>query len=92
MGWAHCGTNRHGQEIGYAIQSICDEPGCTEAIDRGLDYLCGEMHDDGETCNKYYCHEHLILGVYPNARCARCAKETDDGEELAEVPQEARSD
>lgn len=69
MGWAYCGENRHGQIIGYGVEADCDEPGCTTTIDRGLGFLCGEMHDDANTCAKYYCGPHQTL----INRCRRCA-------------------
>ena len=68
MGWAICGTNRHGQEIGYGVEAECDEPGCTTTIDRGLGYLCGEMHDDEQTCAKYYWSDHRPL-IQRGTRC-----------------------
>ena len=44
MGWAHCGLDSKGREIGYAIATTCDEPECAAEIDRGLAYACGGMH------------------------------------------------
>lgn len=60
MGWAFCGTNDEGREIGYGVAATCDFPGCAAEIDRGLGYLCGEMHDPTEWgCGKYFCDKHL---------------------------------
>jgi len=83
MGWAFCGTNRHGQEIGYGVEATCDEPGCDAKIDRGLSYACGDMHDCGETCGQYYCEAHLSTGRLPGDErnvqmCRRCAALYDD--------------
>ena len=66
MGWAHCGQDNKGREIGYAIEAICDEPGCTVEIDRGLAYACGGMHGIGGMrgdvgCEGYFCAEHLLI-------------------------------
>lgn len=66
MGWAHCGLDNKGREIGYAIPATCDEPGCAAEIDRGLAYACGGMHGQGgirgdEGCEGYFCVEHLVL-------------------------------
>lgn len=86
MGWASCGVNRHGQETGYAIEAVCDEPGCEKEIDRGLGYLCGGnlyLHDTEHTCAKYYCGEHLVIAEIKDPEtgelhcvqlCARCAE------------------
>lgn len=78
MGWAFCGANRHGQEIGYGVEATCDEPGCDAAIDRGLGYLCGSMHDDSETCARYYCAAHQVCVQ----RCARCVDADEDEDEV----------
>lgn len=77
MGWAFCGTNRNGVEIGYGVEAVCDEPGCTTVIDRGLGYLCGDMHDDERTCAKYYCSHHRV----GHQRCERCKNIPTEGEE-----------
>lgn len=77
MGWGNCGTNRNGVEIGYAVEAECDEPGCTTMIDRGLAFICGEMHDDQRTCAKYYCHDHQTL----INRCKRCEAIPNEDEE-----------
>lgn len=86
MGWADCGTNPDtGDEMGYAHEGVCSEPGCETKIDHGLSYLCGEMHMDSETCSRYFCSEHLVGGNFPHQRCRTCAalvpdeEETDDG-------------
>lgn len=59
MGWADCGDDSKGRPIGYGYPATCDESGCTEKIDRGLSYVCGTMHGEGEIgCEKYFCQEH----------------------------------
>lgn len=60
MGWAFCGTDFRGREIGYGIVATCDRRGCDTEINRGLGYCCGPMHngDDGG-CGRYYCGDHL---------------------------------
>jgi len=63
MGWAYCGKDDSGREIGYGIEAVCDEPMCGKEIDRGLSYACGSMHGGGdEGCGKYFCAKHLYLG------------------------------
>ncbi len=60
MGWANCGTDPKGREIGYAHEATCDHPDCHEEIDRGLSYVCGGMHGgDGIGCGDYFCGEHM---------------------------------
>lgn len=61
MGWGH-GYDRHGREVGYAVAAQCDQSDCTVAIDRGLGYCCGGMHDAGFEvgCGGYFCGEHLV--------------------------------
>ena len=61
MGWAYCGKDREGREIGYGIEAICDHPDCNAKIDRGLAYSCGGMHGEKEYyCDKYFCPKHLF--------------------------------
>jgi len=56
MGWAFCGEDSQGREIGYAIAATCDHPGCNERIDRGLSYACGGEHGVTEwSCERYFC-------------------------------------
>lgn len=61
MGWAFCGTDANGREIGYGVEAECDHPDCHEKIDRGLGYCCGSMHngDNDDGCGGYYCLKHL---------------------------------
>lgn len=74
MGWGY-GVNRDGREVGYSVEAICDLDGCNEKIDRGLYGVCGGMHDGGEFgCGKYFCGDHIILGVgLPDQLCEECA-------------------
>jgi hypothetical protein len=80
MGYAYY-TLADGREAGYGVDSICDENGCTEKIDRGLWYLCGETPGDNEHgCGGYFCGEHLLMGYMqagkyhsaPHQMCPRC--------------------
>lgn len=72
MSWAFCGKDANGRDIGYGVTAICDEPGCAAEIDRGLGHLCGQMHEDGGSCNGYFCGGHL-LHTPAGRRCRRCA-------------------
>lgn len=94
MGWADCGTDSKGRNIGYAYEATCDHEGCSERIDRGLSYVCGDMHGEDEvSCEKYFCEEHRNGFIeYDNKTlrvCCECEKalldtgewkETEDGE------------
>lgn len=72
MGWAGPFTLPDGRLGGYAVSATCDEPGCNEKIDRGLGYICGEMHGGDEwSCGKYFCAKHLFYGP-PNQMCGSC--------------------
>lgn len=85
MGWANCGEDDLGRQIGYAWPATCDyglDTGgarCPERIDRGLSYVCGGMHG-GSTwgCGRYFCEFHLtIIDVEGEDRpvqvCRQCA-------------------
>ena len=64
MGWGDCGFDSTGRPIGYLHDATCDEPGCTEQIDRGLAHACGGMHGEfDEYCEKYFCSEHLLIAM-----------------------------
>jgi len=75
MGWAYCGQDSEGRDIGYSIEAICDEPGCDEKIDRGLAYACGGMHGFAEYgCDRYFCYKHLFFhnGTKASQVCREC--------------------
>lgn len=63
MGWGYCGTNPDtGEEMGYAILGVCHAEGCDKAIDHGISYVCGGMHEGGEHgCGYYFCGDHLAV-------------------------------
>jgi hypothetical protein len=77
MGWAYCGQDDLGRDIGYGVRATCDYPGCTEEIDRGLGYCCGSMHFrmNGDGCGRYFCDKHL----YPPQH--NCPYHRDDEED-----------
>lgn len=61
MGWGNCGEDSQGRPIGYCHPATCDHPGCDKEIDRGLAYVCGDMHGEDEfSCEKYFCDAHRI--------------------------------
>jgi len=60
MGWADCGKDSRGRNIGYAFPARCDEPNCFVRIHRGLSFACGGMHRaDVDQCEGYFCSKHL---------------------------------
>jgi hypothetical protein len=82
MGYALYEITRKGKtiEAGYAVETVCEEDGCTEQIDRGLAYLCGnEPGGDDYGCGGYYCARHLY-GGYGGAEwlCDRCLKRCEE--------------
>lgn len=68
---------------GYGIPAVCDQPGCNNAIDRGLSYRCGEMSDEG--CGLSFCANHLWVarGTNQVQMCQRCC---DDEEPVTPKP------
>ena len=78
MGWAYCGKDREGREIGYGIEAICDHHGCKTKIDRGLAYACGGMHGVNEyDCERYFCGKHLFYVDFvdiPYPICKECSE------------------
>lgn len=86
MGNMHYTITRNGQtiEAGYGVEATCEEPGCTEKIDRGLAFLCGQTPGGDEFgCGGYFCPQHHFIG--PNAEtgdlCARCLDKVDTDDE-----------
>lgn len=81
MGWGDCGTDSQGRPIGYSFEAICDHLNCKEKIDRGLSYVCGEMHGEDEySCEKYFCEMHknnwiLMDDERTTLVCDECAKD-----------------
>lgn len=82
MSWAVGYDFRWHRDIGYGVPAICDDPDCSEPIDRGLAYVCGgEPYGGDEGCGLYFCGEHLYhapLGAkgYTAQKCVQCC----DGE------------
>ena len=59
MGWSVGYDEKWKRDIGYGVPSICDHPGCSEKIDRGLAYVCGSDPYGGEFgCGLFFCEEH----------------------------------
>jgi hypothetical protein len=73
MGWADCGTDNRGRNIGYGFEGACDHKGCRQRVSRGLGSACGGMHGTGTlggdsridwdsmgvACEGYFCDKHL---------------------------------
>jgi hypothetical protein len=70
MGWSY-GTNNEGRAVGYGVEAECDYPECSTQIDRGLGYICGDMHAGMNEwgCADYFCAEHLYRDDHPNGPC-----------------------
>lgn len=70
MGWAFCGSDNEGREIGYGVEAICDHKYCSAKINRGLAYVCGGMHGGGaHGCGRYFCGDHLGWAGVPDLGC-----------------------
>jgi hypothetical protein len=76
MGWA---VGEHeGRWVGYGVPAICDQPTCSEGIDRGLAYRCGDLTDAG--CSRFFCEDHLLGFVEDDegggvSVCERCSND-----------------
>lgn len=59
MGWSIGYDDNWNRDIGYGVPSVCDHPGCTAQIDRGLAYVCGsEPYGGTFGCGLFFCEEH----------------------------------
>ena len=79
MGWSIGYDSHWDRDIGYGVPAICDRPGCGEAIDRGLGYVCGsEPYGGDRGCGLYFCDAHLTGSRKHGDRwvrvCGRCDK------------------
>ena len=85
MGWSIGYDNEWSRDIGYGVPATCDHPGCTESIDRGLYYVCGDEPRGGNKgCGLFFCDEHLLINDKGIQLCERCIN--------AEKPFDARPD
>lgn len=75
MGW-EIGFDPHWQrDIGYGVPSICDKPGCSQEIDRGLSFVCGgDVYGGEQGCGLFFCHNHLFHSGKRGFLCPRCLR------------------
>jgi hypothetical protein len=66
MGWSIGYDDFWQRDVGYGVPAVCDHPGCSAEIDRGLSYVCENIYGD-EGCGLFFCGEHLV-----GNRCERC--------------------
>lgn len=92
MSWAR-GDDKHGRDVGYAIDAKCDEPGCEEKINRGLSFVCGGEPNGGAfACGYHFCekHRHYVdvidssesTGYRSISVCAKCKKELEEAKQI----------
>lgn len=43
---------------GYGVPAYCEQPECTEEIDRGMSYACGGEPFSEYGCDRYFCEKH----------------------------------
>ncbi len=79
MYWA-IGYDEHwNRDVGFDVPGTCDHPDCNNAINRGMDHVCGsEPYGGDANCGLYFCKDHLELkkidvNEEPVAVCAQCA-------------------
>jgi hypothetical protein len=83
MGWSIGYDGQWNRDIGYGVPALCDHPGCTEEINRGLSYVCaGERPYGGGGCGLFFCEKHRQHQVYSGSEfmgfgCERCAAGVD---------------
>jgi len=47
------------RDIGFGVPAACDHPDCTNAIDRGVEHVCGgEPYGGDSGCGLYFCDDH----------------------------------
>lgn len=73
-----------GREAGYGVEAECDFEGCSERIDRGLGYLCGDNPDgwrdeDDPGCGDYFCAAHEFVHDCLNPECDAYSEDDEHG-------------
>jgi len=78
MSWSIGYDERWHRDVGYGVPAFCDHPGCKQAIDRGLPYVCGGQPFGGEHgCGLFFCaaHRHTASARRDHAElCGRCMR------------------
>lgn len=88
MGWSIGYDERWNRDIGYGVPATCDHPGCGEAIDRGLSYVCGgEPYGGDRGCGLYFCDSHLIVSPKLPQLCTRCHRRRGPYKPTPDVPE-----
>ncbi len=91
MGWSYgIDLNRAegDQDIGYAIDAVCDDSGCEKDIHRGLAYCCGNDVIGGEHgCGGFFCDNHLCYAFNEQDEmspqlCMKCAEIWEKGKQV----------
>jgi hypothetical protein len=84
MGWSIGWDGNWNRHVGYGVPAECDHPDCTEEIDRGLAYVCGDEPFGGDRgCGLYFCGGHLLHHYDEQTRrlgpqlCERCIDDPD---------------
>lgn len=88
MGWSIGYDSDWQRDIGYGVPALCDHPGCSKKIDRGLFYVCGGDAYGGEHgCGLYFCAAHLYFtGDKKGQRCERCVDDKEPFTAKPDVP------
>ena len=58
MSWCIGFSKEQNRDVGYGVPAICDHPGCSNAINRGIGYLCCEDISHVASCQGYFCEDH----------------------------------
>lgn len=58
MSWEIGFNENQNRDVGYSVTAICDHPGCTAEIDRGLGYVCCEDINHRACCGAFLCADH----------------------------------
>lgn len=64
MSWAIGFNKEQDRDVGYSVIAICDHPGCTAEITRGIGYVCCENINHRVSCGAFLCEEHRENYVY----------------------------
>lgn len=63
---------------GYGVPSYCEQPECTEEIDRGMSYACGDEPFSMWGCDRYFCEKHRHYTCTAELEEGECSEDCDD--------------
>lgn len=76
------------RDVGYAVPSMCDHPGCKIIIHRGISCVCGgDLYGGDRGCGLYFCFQHTHYHQDGTPLCERCVTGQEPFEPTSDRPE-----